>query len=114
MANSVDPDQTAPSGFALFAYVIFVKMRSLNFQKLKFSDKNSHSFHISAQNIDCVYSSEPPHRGGSKKYPQSMFLSRNKNNNVYPYKPQVLLYKSGLRGSILYRYVFLRMKSGAG
>ena len=30
-------------------------------------------FLISAQNIDCVYSLEPPHRGGSKEYPQSMF-----------------------------------------
>ena len=28
---------------------------------------------ISAQNIDCGYSLEPPHRGGSNEYPQSMF-----------------------------------------
>ena len=34
-------------------------------------------FRIFAQNIDCGYSLEPPHRGGSNKYPQSMFLSRN-------------------------------------
>ena len=37
-------------------------------------------FHISAQNIDCGYSLEPPHRGGSNEYPQSMFLSRNMKN----------------------------------
>ena len=30
-------------------------------------------FLISAQNIDCGYSLEPPRRGGSNKYPQSMF-----------------------------------------
>ena len=30
-------------------------------------------FHISAQNIDCRYSLEPPRRGGSNGYPQSMF-----------------------------------------
>ena len=30
-------------------------------------------FLISAQNIDCGYSLEPPRRGGSKEYPQSMF-----------------------------------------
>ena len=30
-------------------------------------------FLISAQNIDCWYSLEPPHRGGSNEYPQSMF-----------------------------------------
>ena len=35
--------------------------------------KNSGSFHISAQNIDCGYSLEPPRRGGSNEYPQSMF-----------------------------------------
>ena len=48
----------------------------------KFSDKNADIFHISAQNIDCVYSLEPPHWGGSNEHPQSMFLSRNKKNNV--------------------------------
>ena len=30
-------------------------------------------FHISAQNIDCGYSLEPPRRGGSNECPQSMF-----------------------------------------
>ena len=30
-------------------------------------------FLISAQNMDCWYSLEPPRRGGSNEYPQSMF-----------------------------------------
>ena len=30
-------------------------------------------FLISVQNIDCGYSLEPPRRGGSNEYPQSMF-----------------------------------------
>ena len=55
-------------------------------------------FHISAQNIDCGYSLEPPHQGGSNKYPQSMFLSRNKKNNVYPFKPQFYYIKVGFKG----------------
>ena len=38
-----------------------------------FQIKNSNIFHISAQNIDCGYSLEPPRRGGSNEYPQSMF-----------------------------------------
>ena len=51
----------------------------------KFSDKiNSDIFHISTQNIDCGHSLEPPYRGGSNEYPQSMFVSRNKKNNVNP------------------------------
>ena len=49
--------------------------------------KNSDIFHNFAQNIDCEYSLEPPWRGGSNEYPQSMILSRNKKNNVYPCKP---------------------------
>ena len=35
---------------------------------------------IFAQNIDCGYSLEPPHRGGSNEYPQSIVLSRNMKN----------------------------------
>ena len=62
-----------------------------------FSDKkNSDIFHISAQNIDCGYSLEPPRRGGSNEYPQSMFLNRNKKNNVYPVNPSFTIYWSGV------------------
>ena len=60
--------------------------------------KNSGSFHISAQNIDCGCMLEPPHRGGSNEYPQSMFLSRNKIINVYPCKPQFYHIKVGFKG----------------
>ena len=67
-------------------------------KKWKFSDKNSDIFHISAQNIDSGYSLEPPQRGGSNEYPQSMFLSRNKKNNVYPCKPQFYYIKVGFKG----------------
>ena len=38
--------------------------------------KNSDYFHISAQNIDCGYSLEPPRRGGSNENPQSMFFKQ--------------------------------------
>ena len=64
-----------------------------NFQ-LKISD----IFHISAQNTDCGYSLEPPRRGGSNEYPQSMFLRSNKKNNVYPCKPQFYNIKVGFKG----------------
>ena len=37
-------------------------------------------FLIFAQNIDCGYTLEPPRRGGSNEYPQSVFLSKNKKN----------------------------------
>ena len=79
-----------------YAYSNILKM--LPPKKWKFSDKNSDIFHISAQNIDCGYSLEPPRRGGSNEYPQSMFLSRNKKNNVYPCKPQFYYIKVGFKG----------------
>ena len=55
-------------------------------------------FRISAQNIDCGYSLEPPRWGGSNEYPRSMFLSRHKKNNVYPCKPQFYYIKVGFKG----------------
>ena len=55
-------------------------------------------FHISAQNTDGGYSLEPPRRGGSNEYPLSMFLSRNKRNNVYSCKPQFYYIKMGFKG----------------
>ena len=64
------------------------------YQKMKISD----IIHISAQNIDCGYSLEPPRRGGSNEYPQSMFLSSNKKNNIYPCKPQFYYIKVGFKG----------------
>ena len=67
-------------------------------------------FHISAPNIDCGYSLEPPRRGGSNEYPQAMFLSRNKKNNVYPCKPQFYYIKVGFKGVkiILVHFVCFR------
>ena len=46
--------------------------------------KNSGSFHISAQNLYCG-------RGGSNKYPQSMFLSRNKKIMYTPVNPSLTI-----------------------
>ena len=63
-----------------------------------FQIKNSDIFHISAQNIDCGYSLEPPRRGGSNEYPQSMILAEIRKNNIYPYKPQFYYIKVGFKG----------------
>ena len=67
-------------------------------KKWKFSDEKFWYFSISAQNIDCGYSLELPQWGSSNEYPQSMFLSRNKKNNVYPCKPQFYYIKVGFKG----------------
>ena len=47
---------------------IFHGCKNGNFQMKKYS-----YFLIFAQNIDRGYTLEPPHWGGSNKYPQSMF-----------------------------------------
>ena len=72
-----------------------------------FQIKNSDIIHISAQDIDCGYSLELPQWGSTNAFPHYMFLNRNKKNNVYPYKPQFYYIKVGLRGSKLYRHVFM-------
>ena len=67
-------------------------------QNWKFSDKILIFFKFLLKNIDCGYSFELPQQGGSNQYPQSMFLSRNKKNNVYPCKPQFYYIKVGFKG----------------
>ena len=75
-------------------------------KKESFQIKQSDILRISAQNIDCGYSLEPPRRGGSNAYPQSMLLSRNKKIMYTPVNPIFTIYKWGLRRSKLYKYVF--------
>ena len=45
-------------------------------------------FLIFAQNMDCGYTLEPPHGGGSNEYPQSMFLSKIKEIMSTPVNPK--------------------------
>ena len=70
-----------------------------------FSGKKIDIFLIFAQNIDCGYTLEPPPRGGSNEYPQSMFWSKNKKKGI-PLHTPVLLYKSGVQGGIHYTDMF--------
>ena len=54
-----------------------------------------------AQNIDCGYTLEPPRRGGSNEYPQSMFWSK-----IYPCEPHFYYIKVGFKGVYLSRTCF--------
>ena len=73
---------------------IHYKNRPMQYIAKKFRCKNE-NFHwktfdiflIFAKNIDCGYTLEPPHRGGSNEYPQSMFWSKNKKNRYTPANP---------------------------
>ena len=87
------------------AYANILKFSPQNIWK--FSDKNSDIFHISAQNIYCGYTLEPPRRGGSNEYPQSMFWAKIRKIIYTPLNPSFTIWKWGLRGLKLYRYVFV-------
>ena len=79
--------------------MIFFKID--NFQMILF-----YIFRIFAQNIDCGYTLEPPRRGGSNEYPQSMFWSKNKKNRYTPANPSFFYIKVGFRGVKITRTCF--------
>ena len=62
-------------------------------------------FLIFAQNIDFGYTLEPPRRGGSNEYPQSMFWSKNKKNRYTPSYTSFTK-KSGVLGGIHFTDMF--------
>ena len=66
---------------------IQIYRKSLTPKNENFQIKNANIFLISAQNLDCGYSLEPPRRGGSNEFQQSMFLSRNKKIMYTPVNP---------------------------
>ena len=69
--TELDPNRFSSQTLRKHAYSNILKIlppKLENFQ-IKIFD----IFHISAQNIDCGYSLEPPRRGGSNEYPQFMF-----------------------------------------
>ena len=69
---------------------IILALKIENFQL-----KNFDIFLIFAQNIYYEYTLEPPRRGGSNEYPQSMFWSKDKQNRYTPSNPSCL-YKIGV------------------
>ena len=58
-----------------------------NQKRENFQIKKSDIFHISAQNIDYGYSLEPPRRGGSNEYPQSLFWAEIRKIKYTPVNP---------------------------
>ena len=62
------------------------------------------------QKIDCGYKLQPPPRGGSTEYPQSMFWLKNKKK-VYPDKPEFYIIKVGFKGVYIAWTCFLDAKN---
>ena len=67
----------------------------LRFAKIKnyLVTKNFNIFNNFTQNIDCGYTLEPPQRGSSNEYPQSMFWIKNRYT---PANPSFSICKSGV------------------
>ena len=73
-----------------------------------FQIKNSNIFHISAQNIDCRHSLEAVL---TSTHNLCFFLRRNKNNNVYPCKPQFYYTEIRLKGAkIMFSWNFFLIR----
>ena len=78
MANSIDPDQTFPLHCLFRPSIMKTCLYNADpykphfyIVKLEFTGVYI-NFLISAQNLDCGYSLEPPRRGCSNEYPQSV------------------------------------------
>ena len=68
-------------GRRYFEYLVrFVTLYSFQMKKSDIS-------RVSAQNIDCRYSLEPPRRSGSNEYPQSMFWTEIRKIMYTPENP---------------------------
>ena len=72
--NEQDINEESSAVSSLRKHVYSNILKTLQPKKENFQIKNSNTFHIPAQNIDCEYSLEPPRQGDSNEYPQSMFL----------------------------------------
>ena len=66
----------------LFKYIEIIPPKNENFQI-----KNSDIFIISAQNIDCGYSLEPPRQGGSNEYHNLCFRAKIRKIMHAPVNP---------------------------
>ena len=67
---------------SLFKYTEILPPKNENFQ-IKIFD----ILHISTQNVDCGYALEPPRRGGSNAYPQSIFWAEIRKIMHTPVNP---------------------------
>ena len=77
---------------------IFHGCKNDNFQMNFFQ----YIFRIFAQNLDCGYTLEPPQRGGSNEYPQSMFWNKIRKICI-PSKPHFFYIKVGCKGLFITR-----------
>ena len=86
---------------------VFKYIEHFTSKNWKNSDKKLWYFSYFCSKHKLWYSLEPPRQGGSDEYPQSMFLNEIRKIMYTPVNPCFTMWKWGLRGSELYRHVFV-------
>ena len=89
------------------AYSNILKILPPKKKKKKISDKNFWYFSYFCSKHRLWHSLEPPQWGSSNEYPQSMFWAEIRKIMYTPVNPSFTIKKWGLRGSKLYRHVFV-------
>ena len=79
---------SSPLLFCITKTLLFKYIENFTYKNWNFLIKRY--FYTPVHNID--------RWGGSKEYPQTMFLSKNKKNNVNACKPQFYYIKAGFKG----------------
>ena len=87
LSGNIASCSLAERKYALRKHVYSNILKILPPKNEKFQIKKSDIFQDSAQNIDCEYSLEPPQRGGSNEYPQSMFWAEIRKMMNTPANP---------------------------
>ena len=89
-------------GFSILILIIetrlFKYIENFTAKDWKSSNKNSDIFHMSAQNIDCGYSLEPPRWGGSNEYQTLRFWAIIRKIMYTPCKRQFYCIKVWFKG----------------
>ena len=88
---------------AVYKYCLFGELVSQS--QSQGCEKTKSFQYIYAQNIDCGCKLEPPRRGDSNEYQQSMFWSKN-NKIGGPLQTPVFLYKVGFKEVYISRTCF--------
>ena len=74
--------------------------------------KEEDIFYFFVQNIDCEYTLEPPRRGGSNQYPQSMFWSKIRKIGIPLQTPFFYIKERCLRRCSLHGHAVFLMTFG--
>ena len=111
-ADSEDPDQLQSDQWHLCVYNMTLRKHTYSYilkilqpKKENLQIKNWYFSYFCSKHSG--YLLEPRQWGSFNEYPQSMFLSKIRKNNVYACKPQFYYIKVGFKGAQIYIGIFV-------